>query len=157
VTRAVKATDGTPLARASAFDVAAHLSATPADAGTAAAQASLRPLLEAYPTPDDLAVATVFRTEHATRGMQAMRDVVAATPPALLSIDRNFTTAGELDGLFGAAPADQTPGLDETAVRPQPHGHVATVIHGTIELDSFVAATAATAASSTSTPTAWPR
>jgi hypothetical protein len=141
VTSAVKASDGTPLARAPGFAAAAALGTTPSDPALAAAQASLRPLLEAYPAPDELAVATVFRTEHVTRGMKAMRDVVAATPPPLLSIDRTFTTAAELDGLFGAAAADAIPGLDDSAARPQPHAHVAAVVHGQLQLQNFLAAT----------------
>ncbi len=144
VTTGVQASDGTPLARAPAFATAADLSATPADAAIAAAQTSLRPLLEQHPAPAELAVATVFRTEHVTRGMRAMRDVVAAAPPVVGEVFGPFTTAAELDGLFGAQAADASPGLDETAVRLQPHSHVAAVVHGMVTLPSFLAATDST-------------
>lgn len=144
ITTDVRSAGGLPLSRAPAFAEAVDLGATPEDPAVAAAQAHLRPLVEALDPAlrARLAAATVFRTEDVTRDARAMRDVVAAAPPTIVSIDELWgPAAAELDQLFGVQDPGAPPGYDETAARPQPHGHVAAVVHGTLDLPSFIATT----------------
>src|SRR5947208_1757674 len=82
---ALPGADGTPVLRATGFDPATGPSLT-----------ALAPALPAA-TLSHVVTATVFRTEHVTRGLVAMRAVVTATPPIVTIIDQTFSTVAELD------------------------------------------------------------
>jgi hypothetical protein len=123
---------------------AALADAAPADPALAAAHASLAPLRAALGAGTaDVAAATVFRTHSLSRDLEAMRDTVAAQAPVVSAVDAVVgPAAAELDAVFGPEPADHLPGMtDGGAGRGQPHQHVKVVVHGTIGLPSFVAAT----------------
>jgi hypothetical protein len=149
VTDDVKGADGTAVWRDADFAAAADLSAVPADADVAAAQASLRPLLEALggDAAAHVVVATVFRTEGVSQDLVAMRDLVAAAPPSPSAIDAVIgPDAAALDAVFGAEPADHRPGMHEAeVVRGQPHQHVAVIVQGRLPIASFMNASDATA------------
>lgn len=140
VTDGVTGPGGVPLARAAAFAAAADLQTVPTDPGAAAAQASLRPLLQALPaaTAARVVTATVFRTERVSDELVAMRDLVAATPPTASFASAWGPSAAELDQIFGVQDPAAVPGMSELAPRNQPHGHVGLVVHGTIQLASFL-------------------
>lgn len=128
---AVHGADGTPVSRATGFDPAT--------------EPSLTALAQALPaaTLSHVVTATVFHTEHVTRGLAAMRAVVTATPPVVTAIDQIFSTPAELDGLFGVQDPAAVPGGDDSGApvhRPQPHGHVAAVLHGHLNLANFLSA-----------------
>ncbi len=142
VTTGVKSSTGVALSRSPAFTAALDLSSTPSEPAIAAAQESLRPLLEALDsaTVESLAVATVFRTAHTTRGFKDMYDVAVEHPSSLT--DAPLITFGpaaaELDFVFGGPQdPDAPPGADDTDPRAQPHSHVSVVLHGVIEGPSF--------------------
>ncbi len=143
MTAGVLSTDGVPVVASGAFAEAIDLSQTPQDAAIAAAQNNLRPLIEALDATvvADLAVATVFRTQHATEDMLDMRNAIAATPPTLTADPFQIfgPDTAELDVVFGGpAAADKLPGQDDAAPRSQPHSNVAVVIHGFLNMPSFV-------------------
>ncbi|HUH00875.1 MAG TPA: hypothetical protein VML75_02705, partial [Kofleriaceae bacterium] len=154
VTNQVRATDSSSLTAAPAFVAAADLSTVPADPSVAAAQTSLRPLLEALDpsTRATVVVASVFRTASIGAEAIAMRAAIAASPPTI-TVGQTFAGASALDGLFGAQAADAVPGqLHGSAnFRAQPHGNVAAVIHGQIGLKSFLNASTNTAGFATFT------
>jgi len=140
VSQGVHANDGTPLGRSPAFREATDLSVVPSDPAIRAAQDALRPLLEQLDDPSSLAAATVFHTGNVSRDVVAMRNIVAAHPPAI-SITEVRT---DLDFFFGVADPATPPGYSDRAVyqgrvgkRAQPHSHVAAVVHGTIGLPTF--------------------
>lgn len=142
VTRDVRATDGTPLGRAPDFEAAIDLDAEPATEAIAAARATLRPLIDRLPeeTVRSLAVATVFHTGDVSRDILAMRSIVASTPPAVTVTE----VRTDLDFFFGVQDPAAAPGYSDLAVyegrpgkRPQPHGNIAAIVHGTIGLTSF--------------------
>ncbi len=141
VTSGVLATDGSSLAPAPAFVEAMDASATPTDPGVAAAQDSLRPLVEALDasTAASLVSASVFTTADVTSEMRAMRDVVAGIAPTVTIDDVWGPDPVELNQLFGPAPPDALPGFLHGQTRNHPHGNIAVVIHGTIALPSFLA------------------
>jgi hypothetical protein len=122
------------------FLAAIDLTTTPADAAVAAAQDSLRPLVEALPpaTRDRLVAATVFRTATFPAQTRRMRDVVAALPPVVDVLDVIGDAPGELEAVLGVQDADAIPGTCADNTRPQPHSHVARLVHGTIGLTSFL-------------------
>lgn len=148
VTNQVRASDATALAAAPAFLAAADLATPPDDPALAAAQAGLRPLLEALDpgVRASVVVATVFRTETVGAEAVAMREVIAASPP-VVTVEQTFSGAGQLDALFGVQDADAVPGqLHGSAnFRAQPHGNVAAVIHGDVSLKNFLSDTPNTA------------
>ncbi|MCA9674252.1 MAG: hypothetical protein KC464_04340, partial [Myxococcales bacterium] len=138
------ATDGSPLGATAAFRAAVELATTPADGAVAAAQASLRPLLEVLPaaTRDHLVAATVFRTATYPDQTRRMRDVLAASPPTITILDVVGPDEADLAAIMGTQPADAIPGTCEDNTRAQPHDHVALLVQGTIDLPSFQSATA---------------
>ncbi len=148
ITTGVKDSSGAALQRSDAFGAAMALDSTPADPAVAAAQQQLRPLLEAIEVaPEELVVATVFRTEHITHLTKRMRDIVAASPPMLINLDDILVYGPEpeeLDDLFGVQDPDAVAGHEHFASRPQPHGSVAAVVHATVDLPSFLSAEFAT-------------
>ncbi len=148
LTRAATAADATPLAPAPAFVAAIDLATVPTDPAIAAAQQHLRPLLDVLPaaTRAELASATVFRTATDVADTAAMRTVLAATTPTI-TISAIYgpaeTGATGLQTLVGNAVADAVPGTDSNNIGAQPHNHVAVIVHGTVQLPSFLSATAA--------------
>ncbi|RMH41790.1 MAG: hypothetical protein D6689_10080 [Deltaproteobacteria bacterium] len=129
-------------APAPAFVEAADLTTVPSDPAVAAVQASVRPLLEALDadTRAEVAAATVFTTESVTAEMVALREAAAAAPPVVSAVEVVGPDAAALDALFGAQDPDATPGWLLGMTRPQPHGHIAAVVHGDIALPNFLAA-----------------
>ncbi len=142
------ATDGAgfPLARSPDFAAAVDFASTPGDASVAAAQANLRPLFDLLPDASEGSIvsATVFRTATHVDDTRAMRDVIVAAASPTVTVTAVYgpaeTGTNGLQALFGVAPADGQPGADENGVGPEPHNHVAVVIHGTIQLPSFLSA-----------------
>ena len=143
VTSDVTGAAGLPLVAGGSFAAAANLAATPGEAAVVAAQENLRPLLEALDPAiaAKVVTATVFTTESVTKDAVAMRDIVAATPP-VVSVTDVFDDQAELDFIFGVQAADASPGYTLGDYRNQPHSNVAVLLHGMIELPSFLSATA---------------
>ena len=147
LTRAARASDGSALAPSNDFTAAVDLTATPSDPAVAAAQTSLRPLLDVLPADleSQLAAATVFRTATDVEDTVAMRTALDAATPTI-SIGTIYgpaeTGAQGLQFLLGNAPADDVPGTNVNSIGAQPHNHVQVVVHGTIQLPSFLSATA---------------
>lgn len=137
----VRTVGGVPVARDQTFVAVADLATTPGDPALAAAQTSVRPLLEALDaaTRDRVVVATVFETEDVVGQMKALRDAVAETPPAV-TVDKVLSTPEELDGVFGAQAPDAPPGFahGDSPFRAQPHSHVGAVLIGDVALTSFI-------------------
>ncbi len=147
LTRAITDVEGQPLTASDTFLAATNFATVPTDPGVAAAQTSLRPLFEVLPDALDAEVvsATVFRTASYIDDTRAMRDVIAAATSPTITVDAVYgpaeTGTSGLQALFGVATADAVPGSDENGVGPEPHNHVAVVIHGTVQLPSFLNAT----------------
>lgn len=146
VTAAVTDPAGAPLRQAPAFLAAIADGPEPADPSAAAARTSLEPLLDVLDPGVRvyLASATVFRTQSVADTALAMREVVAATAPAI-SIDAVYgpgeTGADGLQVIFGDQAADAPAGVLHGEPRAQPHGNVAVVLHGTIDLANFLSDT----------------
>lgn len=145
VTDAIATTDGAALAPSPDF-VAATADAAPAEPDLAAAHASLAPLLDVLPAGvrDRLVAATVFRTATFPAQTKRMRDVVAALPPSA-TVDAIYGPAEVGPDGLQVVTGDQTPGaipgVCGSTGRPQPHDHIALIVHGTIGLTSFLSAT----------------
>jgi len=143
LTSAIHGSDGTAMTASAAF-AAAIDGDDDSDPATAAAAENLAPLLAVLPADvkAQLVSATVFRTDDVTAVAQKMRDVVDANTPTITSIDSIYgpgeTGATGLEYQFGHQTADAIPGSDNNNPRPQPHSHVALVVHGTVNLPSFV-------------------
>ncbi|KAB2882869.1 MAG: hypothetical protein F9K40_23265, partial [Kofleriaceae bacterium] len=137
---------GFPLARSPDFAAAVDFATTPSDPSVAAAQTHLRPLFDLLPDASEAAIAsaTVFRTGTHVDDTRAMRDVIVAGASPTVTVTAVYgpaeTGATGLEALFGVAAADAVPGSDENGIGPEPHNHVAVVIHGTIQLPSFLSA-----------------
>jgi len=127
LTSAIRTTDGDALAADPRFDRAAD---------------ELAPLLDALPeaTADAIVVATVFTTSTFAVQTQRMRDVVAASPPTI-TIDATYGPgAVALATIAGTQTADALPGGCKMGGRAQPINHIAAMVHGTIQLPSFLSA-----------------
>lgn len=134
---------GTPIAAGAKFKAAIDPAGATTDAGVVAARANLAPLLAVLPadTVATLVSATVFVTSNDGARTKAMRDVVAAAPPtititAVYGPDETGPTG--LQALVGDGPADGVQGTSTDNITPQPHNHVALIIHGTITLPNFL-------------------
>jgi hypothetical protein len=136
-------TDGDALAGSADFRATVDLEHIPADAGVAAAQDSLRPLLDVLPASvtATLVSATVFRTATFIGQTQKMRDVVAALPPAIHDVTVIGPDPAALEVNFGVQDDDAVPGTCADGTRPQPHNHIALMIQGRIDLTSFTGGT----------------
>jgi hypothetical protein len=124
LTSDVRTTGGVPLA------------ADPRFPGPPAALADLLPV----DLRDRIVVATTFRTADDVTPTRRMRDVAAAQIPTVTVLE-TIHGASALAAILGEQDADAIPGGCLDNVRPQPHSHVAALIHGTITLSSFLADT----------------
>jgi hypothetical protein len=146
VTSGVTDPQGRSLSPAPAFAAAVDLDRAPADARIEAARASLLPLLEGLgDSADTVVAATVFRTASVTDDAVAMRAAVAASPPQVSAHEiYGPDEEGErgLQRIFGEQEPDAVPGvIHGPGTRAQPHGNVEVVIHGTIDIPSFLSET----------------
>jgi hypothetical protein len=143
LTSDAETTDGEAVAASADSRAALDLDTAPADAGVAAAQDSLRPLLELLPSTvtGKLVSATVFRTAGFTGQTQKMRDAVAALPPAIHDVTLVGPDPVDLDVNFGVQTDDAVPGTCRGNTRPQPNNHVKLMIQGRLDLTSFLADT----------------
>jgi len=137
ITSDIAAQNGTALAPSPAFVASLEQGAASDDPAIAAAQDSLRPLLERVSDPGKLVAATVFRTETTSSIAVAMRDVVRAADAPSATVTRVLDTAEELDSLFGEADPDAGPGGDFDGFRAVPHGNIGAVVHGAVKLPDF--------------------
>jgi hypothetical protein len=133
--------DGKPVSASPNF-LDAIGTAPPQDGANAAAQVTLQPLMTTLDagTRSRLVDATVFVTAGYVTQTQRMRDIVAASPPTIH--DLTVVSGAALDSVFGAQTADAVAGTCAESGRAQPHNRVAMLVHGTIDLTSFLSAQA---------------
>jgi hypothetical protein len=134
---------GTPIAIASKFATALDPAGATTDAGVVAARQSLAPLLAVLPADvkSTLVSATVFVTANEAARTKAMRDVVAANTPTITITSvygPGETGSTGLQALVGDGTPDGVQGTGLDNITPQPHNHVALIIHGTITLPNFL-------------------